>query len=333
MKTFLIIICYSLQKDIITKILHTLEHDSEAFPRRSCIECIVLWIRNRKSIVGCFLNKSLEPDSTRSPRSPETSELFARIIRFAVEDFDWEVKIRAIQVIEAVIKNFMDEKPSTSESSQSSLGNSNRFIEDLLTVLHEVKALGHLLKACDDCDHPVSEKALQVAGYLKSCITSPRYSSNLNEKMDKEDSRDTKENPADTCDTFDKQQIEDSSGSPHPIENSSGYSKLKDLSKQTIPSQGQKVKYPIENSSDEQHRFKGISGNPITTIEQLINIIQPIDNLSVDVFLDLIYHLDVQSLIDSCSAADSNIRSNPVCFLEDILACAKDESENLLDCY
>lgn len=50
-------------------------------------------------------------------------------------------------------------------------------------------------------------------------------------------------------------------------------------------------------------------------------------------FKEVLQATDIPALVQSCEAADSAIRSDPVSLIEDILLAAEHHEENLLDCY
>ena len=50
-------------------------------------------------------------------------------------------------------------------------------------------------------------------------------------------------------------------------------------------------------------------------------------------FKEVLQATDIPALVQSCEAADTAIRSDPVSLIEDILSAAEHHDENLLDCY
>lgn len=50
-------------------------------------------------------------------------------------------------------------------------------------------------------------------------------------------------------------------------------------------------------------------------------------------FKEVLRATDIPALVQSCEAADTAIRSDPVSLIEDILSAAEHHDENLLDCY
>ncbi|KAK3734706.1 hypothetical protein QZH41_011294 [Actinostola sp. cb2023] len=273
------------EKDVITKMAHTLEHDSEAFPRRSVIDCILLWIRNRNPIVSTVLPKTLEPESTAesSSNSTEMATLFSCIVKRAFEDFDWEVKVRVLQLVETIIDTFFG-GASNSSGSETRQGNLDSILDlsshattmQLSTVLNDVGALTPLLKACDDCDYPVCEKALSVIGSLKNYMYPHREIKVMKSNSDSLD---------------------------------------------------------CVEGADNMRAKQDAKDHPIATVEQLLQAMEPEAELSTEMFISIIHRVDVECLVSLCAAADTNVRSNPVCLLEDILAGVNEGTENLLDCY
>ena len=53
----------------------------------------------------------------------------------------------------------------------------------------------------------------------------------------------------------------------------------------------------------------------------------------VEKFKEVLQATDIPALVQSCEAADTAIRSDPVSLIEDILSAAEHHDENLLDCY
>lgn len=53
----------------------------------------------------------------------------------------------------------------------------------------------------------------------------------------------------------------------------------------------------------------------------------------LDKFKEVLQATDIPALVQSCEAADTAIRSDPVSLIEDILSAAEHHEENLLDCY
>ena len=50
-------------------------------------------------------------------------------------------------------------------------------------------------------------------------------------------------------------------------------------------------------------------------------------------FKEVLQATDIPALVQSCEAADTAIRSDPVSLIEDVLSAAEHHDENLLDCY
>lgn len=53
----------------------------------------------------------------------------------------------------------------------------------------------------------------------------------------------------------------------------------------------------------------------------------------LDKFKEVLQATDIPALVQSCEAADTAIRSDPVSLIEDILSASEHHEENLLDCY
>lgn len=215
------------QESILEKLSYIIEMDDEAFPRRRAVECLTLLIQTRHPIAKRVLRgvessrrdneiistktKSInEPytdgiqssidarnlgDQTR-PGFIEASSLFGffRSVCHACHDFDWEVKLRGLEVWGAVIgffagvksnkegvnrgeaKSFYDEATVCCDDGEGGCpkpGEGN----ELFQVLYDLGALKILSEAVDDCDHLVCMKAIDilvvlqsVANLEKSCI-------------------------------------------------------------------------------------------------------------------------------------------------------------------
>lgn len=71
----------------------------------------------------------------------------------------------------------------------------------------------------------------------------------------------------------------------------------------------------------------------VHTPEDFQGSLSTCSKMSLDQFREILRNTNFTAALDSSTAADSTVRSDPVSFLEDILAAAGDHEENLLDCY
>lgn len=288
--------------------MHVLESESEAFPRRSVVDCLIKWSRDQHPIVCAIspkpdkMSEICEPklSSSTGPAELENTDseirsVFSDIIRYAFKDFDWEVKIRGLQLVESIIQNFSDFRNRTQDENSSNKSSHSQDCQlqnlpdnhcyNLMVLLVDLGAAGPLLEAVIDCDSLVCEKALKVISTLKGVVHS--------ELTDTRISGSNK-----TGSEF------------QPIKNENVSGSLKEE--------------PNESKENNQ---------PIVTPEELQDVIETSKVFSVETFNALLYRLDVSSLTTLCTAIDIGIQKDPVGFLDDILVAARNHDDNLLDCY
>lgn len=290
-----------MQVDVLTAICEILRDDPEAFPRRRAMESLVLWTRNKHPIIDrlmhCIHTRKLKRKVTEkvSPlenlietgSNQEFSDAF-KVISKASQDFDWEVKLLALDFWEALIEYsilrpkmlrassessevthgiehgtpktfFTSENPSghsvsnTPEDLEDETGvlecNSQSQLTKNLYFLNTVGAVRVIVDALGDCDPMVCERVVGLLISLKGQCPLPAE--------------------------FKIYSIEE-------------------------------LKAELDGKGDE------------------LNVIE---------FGKIVEATDFEAVLKSLCPLDGNIRSDPVSFLEDILAAAADRKENLLDCY
>ena len=290
-----------MQDDVLFAVCKVLRDDPDAFPRRRAIESLILWVKNMHSIteklicwvdfaeeeIGEILKETIFKNIKENSSNEDYCDAI-RVICKTSQDFDWEVKVLALDFWEAFINyctqriskktcsaksnklfygvahstsTFVESKGDRAELTFESLeegadvlpSTNSTVLNECLYRLNTVGAVRVILDALEDCDLMVCERAVTLLISLKKQMMEPAY----------------------------------------------------------------------------QHTDLTIS-----MIEELNDKLQEKgDMLTLLVFKQIIMATDLKAVLKSLSPLDGKIRSDPVSFLEDVLAAATDRDENLLDCY
>uniref|UniRef100_A0A670ZQ65 BRCA1 associated ATM activator 1 n=1 Tax=Pseudonaja textilis TaxID=8673 RepID=A0A670ZQ65_PSETE len=138
------------------RLLEILSSDAEGFPRRAAIGVFLDWL------------KEGHPEASASP-----AEFVSRALQAVDGDLDWEVKMAALDLVGVFIGQTFGQLEQSSTSAGSSLAN----LADVLRLFGQMKMLGFLFRALQDCDRPVAVKACEVLLALKSSVCKHRSKS------------------------------------------------------------------------------------------------------------------------------------------------------------
>ncbi|XP_026549723.1 BRCA1-associated ATM activator 1-like, partial [Notechis scutatus] len=138
------------------RLLEILSSDAEGFPRRAAIGVFLDWL------------KEGHPEASASP-----AEFVSRALQAVDGDLDWEVKMAALDLVGVFIGQTFGRLGQSSTSAGSSLAN----LADVLRLFGQMKMLGFLFRALQDCDRPVAVKACEVLLALKSAVCKHRSKS------------------------------------------------------------------------------------------------------------------------------------------------------------
>ncbi|XP_025027507.1 BRCA1-associated ATM activator 1 isoform X1 [Python bivittatus] len=137
------------------RLLEILSSDSEGFPRRAVISVFIDWL------------KEGHPEVLAAPE-----EFVSQALQAVDGDLDWEVKIRALELVDIFITQTFGRfgLRESSASSGSFLARPPVHLPDLLQIFCQMKMFAFLFRALQDCDRPVALKACEVLLALKSNI-------------------------------------------------------------------------------------------------------------------------------------------------------------------
>ncbi|XP_031555900.1 uncharacterized protein LOC116292681 [Actinia tenebrosa] len=349
--------------EVLKKIVHVLENESEAFPRRSVMDCLIKWSHDQHPIVSVILPDKMKLSSSTGldklkNTDSEIRSLFSDIIRYAVKDFDWEVKIRALQLVETIIQIFAQVRESRNESRHSqqcqlktlerTSSDNDGSINNLMALLVGLGAAVPLLEAVNDCDSLVCEKALEVISTLKGFVHSeiththlsgssktgiefqPYGKENLYGRLDEQPNESKENNQLIVISEEDQPVVTPEQDQPIVTpEQDQPIVTPEQVQPIVTPEQVQ----PIVTSEQDQPIVTPEQVQPIETQEQVQGVIDTSKVFSVDTFKVILYRLDVSCLSTLCTSIDISVQKDPVGFLEDVLVAARNHSDNLLDCY
>ena len=302
---------------MLNAVCGVLSDDPEAFPRRRALENLVLWVKNKhpiiEKLISCKDSKeeqdtvegSLLKQTEETGSSQKYSNAISTICR-ASQDFDWEVKLLALDFWNAVVEYLglpvnvgrLSSNPWEPSQTVASDHLSPSFFEKdvkptgSLSALKETKCLNDELErtagvpestglSCCDIDHK----------YLNECI---KTLSNVGAAR----------------------VILDAVGDCDHMVCEKALSLLIPLRCQWVRFGSLVGECTIRTSEDLRARLDK-NGKKVTVSE----------------FGEILNETDFKAILESILPLDSSVRSDPVSFLEDILAAATEHKENLLDCY
>ncbi|XP_028409033.1 uncharacterized protein LOC114531616 [Dendronephthya gigantea] len=127
------------EEKVLNYIVNAFQKEEESFPRRAVVDILRLWLETEHSIILMYLKDKF------------TSTTVAKVLNKACEDFDWEVKLCALNFWETML-NYYCEKINVSLSIDYS------WFEEICLVV---------LSAITDYDQPVREKGMVILQRIK----------------------------------------------------------------------------------------------------------------------------------------------------------------------
>ena len=134
---------FILIKDIVSDVCNVLVNDTEAFPRRSAVQVLLVWL---DGLAG--FRDSLTRSDSLDVRSPILDALHR-----AKDDFDWEVKRHVL--------DFWFKLTRTESSTKAT------------SILERANAMDDVIKALNDPNRIVREKASEIARSLADDTSPP----------------------------------------------------------------------------------------------------------------------------------------------------------------
>lgn len=125
----------------MTHLLSVLSEDTLSFPRRAAVKVFITWLKR-----PCCCT-ALE-------------ESISSVLLLAGNDFDWEVKVHALELADVLMDRSLNHCPCHFPKIYSST--ESTCIMHALTELEDFGVFGFLFKCLFDCDRPVSEKACSL---------------------------------------------------------------------------------------------------------------------------------------------------------------------------
>lgn len=170
-----------LQDDIFSQVHRVVTQDTEAFARRAAMKLLLSW--HQRDLL------------------PARSQDIMKVMRDAIHDLDWEVKLIVLDYWEIIVTETLNsglEKDRDVPSYAASVvvhqptSDSGPSLTDNLTTLCQCGCADLLLAATEDCDRVVQLKALEILKHIHT-VTSKHNFDDL--KMDRSsDSQNTKQN-------------------------------------------------------------------------------------------------------------------------------------------
>ena len=125
---------------MLNYIVNAFKKEEESFPRRAVVDILCFWLQREHSIMLVYLKDKFP------------STMVSKVLKKACQDFDWEVKLCALNFWEIMLNYYHQEM-------EVSLSIDHSWLEELCLVI---------LSAITDYDQPVREKGMVLLQRIKT---------------------------------------------------------------------------------------------------------------------------------------------------------------------
>ena len=290
-----------LQETVLSKLLNTLKHDDEAFPKRNVMDVVFRWLDICKVTGMLFSKNGSETLSAYGEKFEEKlCQMILKSLIIAAEDFDWEVKLKGIQCWHKIIKTMSN----SVERNEEELDTEERKVVTNDAGIVQSKEL--------EGNNFVNEEA--ELNIDKVC-TSPNFEETVSTK---DPNRSPKEGWIKfLCKTGGSKILFNAINDCDQLVREATLKTLRCIRKEI-------------NLSPNTHLRPA---SKITSCYDLEILVAEINFSEEKDLVDMLLQIDFDSLAESMKLADDHVANHSISLLKDIIAAAQHSDDNLLDCY